>query len=305
MEVLVLGGNQFLGITLCKKLLELGYKVYVLNRGTRKNLNEVIHLKGDRNSLEEMEKITKNLKVDIVVDISGYEPKQIEIFYKVMQGRFKHYIYISSASIYNNVTSYPIMESESVGINKIWGVYAENKYYSEKKIIELLKNEKYTIFRPFYIYGIGNNLDRESYIFSRLEYDLPIYLPNRGEEIIQFGYVDDLVRGIIYAFNNHNFYNEIFNISGDEAITFNKYVEYCARAMNKKYKIKYINLEEVKLTSRDWFPFRDVHLFGSIAKLKKTGFTNEYSLLEGLKVTYDYLKSNTLLNYPKLHKIEK
>ena len=28
-----------------------------------------------------------------------------------------------------------------------------------------LYNFKYTIFRPFYIYGIGNNLDREKLFF--------------------------------------------------------------------------------------------------------------------------------------------
>ena len=37
MKILVLGGNQFLGKALCKKLLELGHRVYALNRGTREN----------------------------------------------------------------------------------------------------------------------------------------------------------------------------------------------------------------------------------------------------------------------------
>ena len=54
-----------------------------------------------------------------------------------MKENFKQYIYISSASIYNNVQSYPINEDEVIGKNEIWGVYAENKY-SKKLFIQFL-----------------------------------------------------------------------------------------------------------------------------------------------------------------------
>ena len=42
-----------------------------------------------------------------------------------------------------------------------------------------------------------------------------------GSNIIQFGYVDDLVEGIIYSFDNENFFNEDFNISGERR-TYNR-----------------------------------------------------------------------------------
>ena len=44
-KILVMGGNQFVGKESSKKLLEKNYKVYVLNRGIRKNLDNVIFLK--------------------------------------------------------------------------------------------------------------------------------------------------------------------------------------------------------------------------------------------------------------------
>ena len=44
--------------------------------------------------------------------------------------------------------------------------------------------------------------------------------------------------------------------------------------MNKKAIIKYINTEENKIKARDWFPFREVNLFGDISKLENTGFRN-------------------------------
>ena len=53
-KILVMGGNQFVGKEVAKKLLEKNYKVYVLNRGIRKNLDNVIFLKEDRKNITEM-----------------------------------------------------------------------------------------------------------------------------------------------------------------------------------------------------------------------------------------------------------
>lgn len=304
MKVLLLGGNQFLGRAISQKLTNLNFNVFVLNRGNRENPEGTQFIRSDRDNYDELKASLKNYSFDIIIDVSGYKPLQIENICNVMFGKFKQYIYISSASIYNDIKSFPINENQKVGKNNLWGDYAENKFLSEQKILEYSTNFYYTIFRPFYIYGIGNNLNRESYIFSRLKNNLPIFLPNKGEEIIQFGYIDDLVDAIIYSINNPNFYNNIFNISGDESVTFNSLVNICADIIGKKADIRYINLETTGLQARDWFPFRDIHLFGNIDKIKSTGFNNKHSLLDGLNKTYKYLENNNLLYYPELHKIE-
>ncbi|MDY3060144.1 MAG: NAD-dependent epimerase/dehydratase family protein [Fusobacterium sp.] len=306
-KVLVMGGNQFLGKRVCEILLEKKYEVFAINRGNRENLKGINFLKCDRNNEEELRKITENLKVDYIVDISAYTGKQADILQKVMSGKFKQYILISSASVYNNIESYPAQEESSKGKNEIWGQYAEDKYLAEKVTIENSDryNFKYTIFRPFYIYGEENNLDREKYIFSRIENDLPIFIPNDGSNIIQFGYVDDLVEGIIYSFDNENFFNEDFNISGEEGLTIEKYIDICGEIVNKKVNKYFVNLEKEKPKARDWFPFRNVHLLGDITKLKNTGFKIEYSFKNGMKKTYNYLIKNNKLQTPKVNDIER
>lgn len=291
MKILVMGGNQFLGKALTEKLLAQKYEVFVLNRGSRKNLTEATHIKVDRDNYNELEEKLKNFKFDIIVDISAYTGLQVKNFYQIMKGKFKQYILISSASIYNNTKEFPASEASSIGENPIWGDYAKNKFLAEQEVLKM--EENYTIFRPFYIYGIGNNLDREQYIFSRIENKFPIYLPDEGENIIQFGYIDDLVDSIIYSFNNKKFYKEVFNISGDESISIKNFVDLCAKIMNKEVDIKYIQCNE-KIKARDWFPFRNTDLYGSIEKIKLTGFKNKYSLETGLEKTYMYLKDTKL-----------
>ena len=304
-KILIMGGNQFVGKEIAKKFLEKNNTVYVLNRGTRKNIEGVIFLKTDRDNYIEMKNTLKDIEVDVIVDVSAYTEEQVNILHKVMKNKFKQYILISSASIYNNIKCTPVNEENQTGENLIWGDYAKNKYLAEKITIENsnLYNFKYTIFRPFYIYGIGNNLDRENYFFSRIKYDLPIYLPNKGENIVQFGYIDDLVNAILLSIDNELYFDEIFNISGDECISFNKFVEICGKVMGKKVNIKFINTSD-KIKARDWFPFRDIHLFGDISKIKKRGFKNQYSLFDGLKKVYDYNEKNKMITKPILDKLE-
>ena len=304
-KILIMGGNQFVGKEIVKKFLEKDYTIYILNRGTRKNIEEVIFFKVDRDNFIEMENILKNIDVDIIIDVSAYTEEQVDILHKVMKNRFKQYILISSASVYNNIESTPANEESQTGENLIWGDYAKNKYLAEKKTIENSKiyNFKYTIFRPFYIYGVGNNLDRENYFFSRIKYNLPIYIPSKNN-IIQFGYVEDLALAIESSIGNSDFYNQTFNISGDEYVTMSEFSEICGKVMNKKAIIKYINTEENKIKARDWFPFREVNLFGDISKLENTGFRNVFSLVQGLEKTYKYNDENDLITKPILNKLE-
>ena len=304
-KILIMGGNQFVGKEIAKNFLEKDYTIYVLNRGTRKNIEVVFFLKADRDNFVEIENILKDIEVDIIVDISAYTEEQVDILHKVMENRFKQYILISSASVYNNIECTPVNEGCQTGENLIWGDYAKNKYLAEKKTIENsnLYNFKYTIFRPFYIYGIGNNLDRENYFFSRIKYNLPIFIPSKNN-IIQFGYVEDLALAIESSIENSDFYNQIFNISGDEYVTMGEFAEICGKVMAKKVAIKYINTEENKIKARDWFPFREVNLFGDISKLENTGFRNTYSLIQGLEKTYKYNDENDLITKPILNKLE-
>jgi len=239
-KILVMGGNQFVGKEVAKKLLEKNYKVYVLNRGIRKNLDNAIFLKADRKNISEMKNILKNIEIDVIIDISAYTEEQVEILQRVMKNKFKQYILISSASI-----------------------------------------------------------------FSRIKYNLPIYIPNKGNNIVQFGYIEDLASAIELAVENSDFYGQVFNISGDEYVAITEFAEICGKIMNKKSIIKHIDTEEKNIKARDWFPFREVNLFGDISKLENTGFRNKYSLIKGLEKTYKYNEEHDLIIEPNLNEIEK
>ena len=62
--------------------------------------------------------------------------------------------------------------------------------------------------------------------------------------------------------------------------------------------------KKIQKMARDWFPFREVNLFGDISKLENTGFRNTYSLIQGLEKTYKYNDENDLITKPILNKLE-
>lgn len=315
-KVLILGGNQFLGRHICEKLIAEKYQVYVFNRGTRINPSGAIHIKGDRNKKKELcslldlynlldlHCLLNSHKFEAIIDVSAYEPEQIKMSLKILKGKYKKYIFISSASVYKDIKKVPAKEGDEIGGNLIWGNYALNKFLCEETLKEfsVRNNSDFVIFRPFYIFGSGNNLDRETYFFNRILDEKTIFMPSK-DTIIQFGYVKDLANNIFKAVKNDNFNNNIFNISGNEYMDFKEMIEIMGEVVGKKAIIEEVDDNNIKV--RDWFPFRTENLYGDISKLNGVGGTIDYSFKEGLVETFNYCLENNLLGKYKIYPLEK
>ena len=302
-KVLILGGNQFLGKHISDKLIEEEYQVYVFNRGTRKNSPKAIHLKGDRNSKKDLQKLLDTHKFEAVIDVSSYEPDQIKMSLEALKGKYGKYIFISSASVYENINELPVRENDEIGGNLVWGDYALNKFLCEK-FLEKFSEENasdFIIFRPFYIFGPENNLDREIYFFNRILDEKPIFIPSK-ETTIQFGYVKDLANNIFKAIENDDFNNNIFNISGNEHINFKEMINVMEEVVGKKAIIKEIDGSNVK--AREWFPFRTENLYGDVSKLIQKGGSIEYSFKEGMEETFKYCLKHKLLGKYHVYPLE-
>ncbi len=304
-KILILGGNQFVGKSIGETLVEAGYKVYLLNRGSRPNPEGTTHLKGDRNDINKLEELLKEEYFHGIVDISAYEAHQIEKSLEVLKGRYGKYIFISSASVYQSKEELPYKEGDSVGNNPVWGEYALNKYQCEEVLQRLSSkyNAPFTIFRPFYIYGPGNNLDRETYFINRILEDKPIFIPQK-ETRVHFGYIEDLTANIVTALEENTFNNETFNIAGRETTTFEELLGVIEKILDKKSVVIRVDEDSHGITAREWFPFRAVDLYGDTSKLILAGGKTEYSIERGLEKTYEYLKNNSLLGSYQLSPLE-
>lgn len=119
MNILVLGGSEFMGRTFIQDLLkDETNKVFMINRGksywneTPKENSKVLHYYGNRSEYIEFEKLVNYVsekhgigeddnKWDLVVDFSCFERKEIKSVIRALKNKCKLYVFISSDSIYD------------------------------------------------------------------------------------------------------------------------------------------------------------------------------------------------------------
>ena len=109
MQILVLGGTQFLGRHVVDAALARGHDITLFNRGqTRPDLfPDVEKLHGDRDGdLAALE----GRSFDAVVDTSGYVPRIVEETIDAL-GEVGHYTFVSSISVYGDLTTPPTTET--------------------------------------------------------------------------------------------------------------------------------------------------------------------------------------------------
>lgn len=289
-KILVLGGSVFIGRAIANMFVSCKDEVYVLNRGNNPCPKGAIQLIADRNDAKQLKSVLQNHIFDVVVDGSAYKEMQSKIIVDLLKKRVKHFIHISSAAVYEDSEIFPYHEYSKRGFSKAWGAYSKEKYFCEEVLFNAWEKENFpvTIIRPFYVYGYGNNLDRERYVFSRILNNEPIILPSRGENMVQFGHIEDLCNAIEKISRNTVCIGKAYNVSGSEYITLKGWVQECGGVLGIKPKIILVDKNVLGYKAREWFPFRDLSMIGNCELIKNhIGFMPKYSLFDGLKDTVD------------------
>jgi len=101
MNVLVIGGNRFLGLGLVWRLLAGRHRVAILNRGTLADPfgDRVERLRADR-STDAFDGALAGRTFDCVVDLAGFTADDASRAVRVLSGRVGHLVFISSGQVY-------------------------------------------------------------------------------------------------------------------------------------------------------------------------------------------------------------
>lgn len=308
MRILVMGGTGFVSSSLVKYLISKGYDVDIFTRGIRPlNYSGISnHYKGDRKSISDLERSINGIKYDYIFDISAYEVEDAKNLINVLdKENLKRYIFCSSGSVYKPSNNF-ITEKWDRGYNENWGEYGLNKLEIEEFLFKLFHEEKFpvVVFRPTYIYGEGNDLYREAYIFDRLKNKLDIPIPD-GDCKVQFIHIKDLVKVFESAMYSENVIGEAYNVTHPEVITWDTLVNTAMKVINNEVNIKKIS-SSLKINSREYFPFRNCTYLLNIDKSNNHKlYSPQISLAEGLDKSYKwYCKVNPKLSDHKMKKIQ-
>ncbi|WP_394897819.1 NAD-dependent epimerase/dehydratase family protein [Clostridium butyricum] len=280
-RILVTGGTVFVSKYVAKYFQSNNYEVYVLNRGSKQQIENINLICANRNNLKDC---LKDFYFDSIIDVCGYNQQDIKNILDAVGG-FKDYIFISSSAVYPETNMKPFSENQSIGVNKIWGKYGTDKIEAEEYLISKVPNAY--ILRPPYLYGPMQNVYREPFVFECALKNRKFYIPNDGKMKLQFFHVDDLCKVIEKILEKHPT-NHIYNVGNTESIDINTFIELC-------YKVVGTPLEKVYVTKhnnqRDYFSFYDYEYSLDVTKQSEL-LMEEKDLFEGLKESYKWFKNN-------------
>jgi nucleoside-diphosphate-sugar epimerase len=243
--MLVTGGTVFVSRYAAAYFAKRGWQVSVLNRGTRRQVEGVELIRADRHDLGET---LRHRHFDVVMDVTAYTADDVNTLLDALGG-YGQYILISSSAVYPETGVQPFREDAAVGPNVHWGRYGTDKIAAERALHA--RDAGAYILRPPYLYGPGNNVYREAFVFDCALADRAFFLPGDGRMQLHFLHVGDLCRFAELLLEKHPA-QRIFNVGNPETVSIREWVTACYAACGKKPAFVTVPAE---VEQRQYFPF--------------------------------------------------
>jgi nucleoside-diphosphate-sugar epimerase len=254
-------------------------------------MNGTTQLIADRSNATDLEKATQAVdRFDVVIDTSAYTARDTEIAWTDLSDKTSQWIHLSSAAVYTETPGRAPSEIDAIGGPAVWGQYGIDKSAADQFLIDHAGKIPVTIFRPPYIYGPNNSVDRETFIWNRVLQQRPIIIPADGETVMQFIHVEELAVAFKMAITKTDLNHKrtvTYNIASDQMPAQNEWVDIVAKVTGLSYKAVCAHDKAKEFAIRQYFPFRDYPCALDTALIKdQLGWKQKYSLAEGFAQTY-------------------
>lgn len=197
MDILILGGPNFLGRAAIDAALAAGHNVTVFNRGqTNPGLYpEIEKLRGDRDGQLDA---LRGRKWDVVIDNSGYVPRIVRQSAELLGDSAGRYVFISTISVYKDFDragideGYPLAALEDEAVEEVRGdTYGGLKVLCERAVRDIY-GDRALIIRPGLIVGPHDPTHRFTYWATRVAHGGDVLAPVGSDYRIQVIDVRDL-----------------------------------------------------------------------------------------------------------------
>ena len=210
LRILILGGTGFTGPHQVRYALERGHHVTLFNRGRRPQPwpGNVVELTGDRNTGDL--KSLDSGEWDVCIDNPTTLPFWVRDAGRVLKGRVRQFVFISTVSVY--AANDKVDQDESAATAAYAGadpmaetqdtlrgnmaLYGPLKAASEEEARRQF-GDRTTVIRPGLIVGPGDETDRFTYWPVRLARGGEVLAPGDGSDAVQFIDARDLAEWTI------------------------------------------------------------------------------------------------------------
>ena len=251
MQVLIIGGNRFMGHGLTWRLLAAGHNVAHFNRGSVKDPfgERIERFHGDRTTLDFHNRLVGR-SFDAVVDFAAFEGRDARDAVSILKGRVGHYILISTGQVYlvrrgcpwpaeeRNYDGPLISRPKDPADVPEWE-YGVGKRDCEDVLAEAWAREHFpsTRLRIPMVDGERDHLRRlEAYLWRILDGG-PVLVPAGDHRPVRHVYAGAVVRTIASLLGRADTFGRAFNLSQDEMPTLPELIALLAELLGAPTRI--------------------------------------------------------------------
>lgn len=285
MNILVTGGEGFIGKKLVNRLIKEGHNVTSLDKIESADI--VADLSSENFFFDAI-----NWGIDYIFHLAAqsggyYSLKDpytdgkwnclgtINVVKLAQKLKVKKLIYVSSMAIYGNQE----LVSEEYSKHNPISFYGVSKFTGElyTKLIYEHNSIPYTIFRLFATYGSGQDLDNKHqgilsiYLDQALNKDI-IETTGPKNRVRELVHVNDVIEALMLSFNPKT-NNKTYNVSNPEYLTPEIIINGISKALNKSLKIKEL----------DGYKGDQTYITSTTNKLQNLGWVPKINIEEGIK----------------------
>ena len=230
MDVLVVGGNRFVGYELAWRLLAGGHRLTLFNRGSLRDPfgERVERLRGDRTA-GDFSRLLAGRRFDAVVDFAVFRGEEAAEAAESLKGRVGHYVMISTGQVYlvraprpspAGEADYegPLMAAPASPREKEEWDYGMGKRAAEDVLVGAWAAARFpsTRLRLPMVNGERDYHRRlEGYLWRLLDGG-PLILPDGGERPTRHVYGAAVARAIAGLLGRRDTFGEAYNLAQDE-----------------------------------------------------------------------------------------
>jgi 2'-hydroxyisoflavone reductase len=251
MRTLVIGGIQFMGREIVRRLLDRGDEVSVMHRRDHHDFGpHVRNLQADRADLDRVAKLLRETPVDAVFDMvydfeKGTPAEHVEATARMCGGRLQRYVFMSTLAVYGG--GLDRRESDPIAPDDFPDPYVQHKASSERALFRMHAESGFpvTTIRPPFVHGPRQPFYREQFFWDRMLDGRPVIVPDSGEKPMPWAFAPDVAEACVRALEVPEAAGEAFNVGHVEKTTQRTFVEALARVAGVEPKLAFIPREKI------------------------------------------------------------
>jgi nucleoside-diphosphate-sugar epimerase len=259
MRVLFLGGTGTISTACVRVALDLGFEVFILNRGQslRRPVDpRAYQIIGDAYNDADLSKAVIDNKIEVVADFICFDGPSAQRMVNLLNGKVKQYLFIATASAYQKpIHKLPITESTPLSKTGLSG-YSQLKIDAENIFISAyLQNEfPVVIVRPSHTYDDAiPPLIGDWTAWERVLSEKPIFISGDGTNPWTLTHADDFAVGFVGLIGNFAALGEGIHIVSNESPTWEEIYATIGSVVGVKPNIVKLTAEQFKMIEPDWF----------------------------------------------------